>query len=478
MTVWFDADDLIRFFQAALRPTGIQRFSFETYSAAARLSAGSDAIRFCRREAQGLRPIHFPALEAGIRAISASPTQATPPSPPQWPQNLVRLARHVAPRYRAPLARLARAGLTGLGAARELAALSLTSRRPGSIQFSHLGGHAFDLDDGPIIPGPGDWLINLGASWERPYGAGFLTRLNQNGAGFALMAHDMIPDLYPEWCTASMVRDFSAWLDDTVSQADMMFTASRHTARDLRLSLARRGHAMPTSFILPMGGAPCTGTTPPPPPELDQPYVLMVGTIEARKNHAGAMRIWRRLLSTRPPAEVPMLVFAGKPGWLTADLMQQLENADWLGGKIRFINQPSEYRLSCLYAHCLFTLFPSLYEGWGLPVSESLAHGKPVAASSRAAIPEAGGDYCTYFDPDNLDEAYHVVSNLITRPDIVARLRARITANYQQPAWEDTASALLARCGENLALAHVRAEPQSDFNARPEHALQSAAGHA
>ena len=106
-----------------------------------------------------------------------------------------------------------------------------------------------------------------------------------------------------------------------------------------------------------------------------------------------------------PAEQVPTLVFAGRVGWLVADLMQQLENAEWFGGKIRLIEGPSDGELATLYQDCLFTLFPSHYEGWGLPVTESLAHGVPCLAADRTSLPEAGGRFARYFDPDNLDDA-------------------------------------------------------------------------
>ncbi|MDT8349839.1 glycosyltransferase, partial [Roseomonas mucosa] len=93
---------------------------------------------------------------------------------------------------------------------------------------------------------------------------------------------------------------------------------------------------------------------------------------------------------------------AGRVGWLVADLMQQLENAEWLGGKIRLVRDPSDEELLALYRGCRFTLFPSLFEGWGLPVSESLALGRPCIASNRTSLPEAGGALARYFDPDDL----------------------------------------------------------------------------
>ncbi len=128
-------------------------------------------------------------------------------------------------------------------------------------------------------------------------------------------------------------------------------------------------------------------------------YALFVSTVEARKNHSLAFRAWRRLLEELPRDEVPTLVFAGRIGWMVADLMQQIENAEHLGGKLVIVQNPDDATLAALYKGARFTLFPSLYEGWGLPVSESLSFGKVCLASNAASVPEAGGDYCLYHDP-------------------------------------------------------------------------------
>jgi glycosyltransferase involved in cell wall biosynthesis len=145
-----------------------------------------------------------------------------------------------------------------------------------------------------------------------------------------------------------------------------------------------------------------------------------------------------------PAAGVPDLVFAGKPGWLTADFLQQMENTFWLNGRIKFVNSPPDAALAALYQGCLFTVFPSLYEGWGLPVTESLSFGKTVAASNRASIPEAGGAFCSYFDPEDLVAATAVIRGLIERPERVAELEARIAMQFRPPSWAETAAALVA----------------------------------
>src|SRR5271156_4493361 len=113
MTVWFDVEDLIRFFQNAARPTGIQRLSFETYRAIWRQAGAGGEVRFCRRSPAGdsFRSLHFLALEAGILASAATPIATTPdekPSPSEL-SALARAAQRLPLQYRLPIGVISRA---------------------------------------------------------------------------------------------------------------------------------------------------------------------------------------------------------------------------------------------------------------------------------------------------------------------------------------------------------------------------------
>lgn len=145
-----------------------------------------------------------------------------------------------------------------------------------------------------------------------------------------------------------------------------------------------------------------------------------------------------------PAHEVPTLIFAGRVGWMVADLMQQLHNTNYLDGKIRLIRDPSDLELTTLYQGCLFTLFPSFYEGWGLPVSESLAFGKPCIISCAASLPEAGGELARYFDPDNASDAMRVIRQTLDDRPGLAAWQARVKQQFLPVPWEHSARAVLA----------------------------------
>lgn len=454
MTIWIDVDDLMEFFRNAATPTGIQRLSFETCRALW-VQAGKDGndgeIGFCRQSPgrMGFRAILFPALESVIlspggiapRHIMAAP-QPAPPIRRPMAMRLLRRLRALPPQFRRPLGALRMAAGMALRAARDLARACLhpALRQAGPGEFPR--DDRFDVDGVDIAFAPGDWLVCLGAGWNRPYAANLLQELRAQGAGFALLVYDLIPETFPEWCQYSVAQDFAYWLRHVVPKATRVFTISRHTAADFGACMARLGFDVPEPLVLPVGSHRVAGARQA--VLAPRPYVLVVGTIEIRKNHAALLRVWRRLLLDPPPGGVPELVIAGKPGWLTGDLMQQLRDTGGLGGYIRLVEAPGEAALAALYAGCLFTVFPAFYEGWGLPVTESLCHGKTVAASRNAAIPEAGGAFCAYFDPDDVSEMYRVIRGLVEHPDRVAALEALIADGFHPPGWGDTAACLLS----------------------------------
>jgi glycosyltransferase involved in cell wall biosynthesis len=295
----------------------------------------------------------------------------------------------------------------------------------------------------------GDVLVCLGSPWfNTGYASLIRATRNRYGVRFAVLVYDIIPVRRPEWCDHALVRAFRRWLDGVLPLSDAIFSISRASAVDLERYAQEQGIALKGPVrALPIGSGftdlhPAAARAPAANP-VKGDYALIVSTIEARKNHALLFRVWRRLVEELPAEKVPTLVFAGRTGWLVADLMQQLKNADYLGGKVQLVDNPSDAELNQLYAGCLFTLFPSLYEGWGLPVTESLMAGKPCLLSNRTSLPEAGGDLARYFDPENVEDAYQVVRATIEDRPGLAAWQDEVRARFQPVAWSSSAEVVL-----------------------------------
>lgn len=292
----------------------------------------------------------------------------------------------------------------------------------------------------------GDILCSLGAPWhDDDYAARVQRFIRGRDIRFAMLVHDLIPLLRPQFFEQARAPSFEKFMRSMLPVADVLFTNSRATAADVVYWALCEGIGLRCKpQPLPIG----TGFSRPPPGPLPaglEPggFVLFVSTIEIRKNHLQAFRVWSRMLEEMPRDRVPTLVFAGTPGWMVADLLKSIESTDKLAGKLVVIPGPDDATLCALYRACRFTLFLSYYEGWGLPVSDSLSFGKICVASNRTSIPEAGGISCVYVDPDNTTGAYRTIRHLIEDPAALSELERRLAHTFTPVPWTVTADAVL-----------------------------------
>jgi glycosyltransferase involved in cell wall biosynthesis len=226
--------------------------------------------------------------------------------------------------------------------------------------------------------------------------------------------------------------------------SDCFLTPSRHSANALThylLELER-----PEVFVTPvsfgagfsvMDGLPSGGELP------ANPYALFVSTIEVRKNHFFLARVWQRLIEKHGAEAIPSLLLVGRYGWKTGQFTQFLRATANLDGKIVVRSSMSDAELDRCYAECLFTVFPSLAEGWGLPVAESLAHGKACIASNATSIPEVGGDAADYFDPYDETAAMGAIERMLFEPGYRESREEWIRVHYQPRGWAETAAEIL-----------------------------------
>ncbi len=138
-------------------------------------------------------------------------------------------------------------------------------------------------------------------------------------------------------------------------------------------------------------------------------------------------------------------MFVGQLGWMVEDLLAELAEGRYLDGKIVLHSDLSDVELRELYRHCLFSVYPSVLEGFGLPVAETLEQGKLCVASRRAAIPEVGGDLVDYIDPDDEAGALAALERAIFDDAYRSAREARIRAEYRPTSWSGCVEALLEK---------------------------------
>jgi glycosyltransferase involved in cell wall biosynthesis len=260
---------------------------------------------------------------------------------------------------------------------------------------------------------PNSTLVNVGTSWGYwNYMLSVRHTKRRYGIKFAPLVHDCIPLLFPEFCDKRLIEDFLNWLIGMLPQADLLFSNSENTLRDAKAFASQLEIAAPPrSSVLRLNGKFLSNAVSASPEaeedardllrlrKLDSDeYVLFVSTIEPRKNHVIALNAWSRMLKRKDGRKVPKLVCVGNPGWMNDAFHQRLEGDQALNERVVVLHNVSDQALRLLYEKCAFTIFPSLYEGWGLPISEALSYGKVPLVSRVSSHPEAGGELAEYFD--------------------------------------------------------------------------------
>jgi glycosyltransferase involved in cell wall biosynthesis len=246
--------------------------------------------------------------------------------------------------------------------------------------------------------------------------------------------HDCIPALFPELCAPQTVQDYVDWASGVFAQADRFLVNSATTAADLTKLAAVLGHSAPATKLITLdGGFSSDGRRPLPQDgntsgehRLDEePFILFVASFEPRKNHLAVFRAWTELIARRGRSHTPLLVCVGSAGWQSDAAISVVQSSRVLRSRVRILSGVSDTDLERLYRNCLFTLYPSLYEGWGLPVSEALWYGKVPLVAAVPALRESGGALAEYFDPARPDDLVAKLQRLIDdRPYLAFREKA------------------------------------------------------
>ncbi len=172
---------------------------------------------------------------------------------------------------------------------------------------------------------------------------------------------------------------------------------------------------------------------------LDWPFVLTVGTLEPRKNHLRLIHAFAQLLPTHPDLR---LVLAGGRGWLYEDVQAEVARLN-LRDRVVFPGFVSDADLPALYSLASVFAYPSLYEGFGLPVLEAMACGTPVVCSNASSLPEVAGDAALLVDPADVAALAGALEQALADAPTRQALRTRGLAQASRFTWQAAARTLL-----------------------------------
>jgi glycosyltransferase involved in cell wall biosynthesis len=167
--------------------------------------------------------------------------------------------------------------------------------------------------------------------------------------------------------------------------------------------------------------------------KITEPYVLYVGAAYPHKNLGGLLKAWK--IFCEKYGEDYKLVLVGQKNYFYNNLQSSIFNLK----SVVHLDNVSDDELVSLYSNASLFVFPSLYEGFGLPPLEAMSHGVPVASSNRACMPEVLGEAALYFDPENYEQMADVIHRGLMDEDVRFQLKNNASELLKAYSWEKLA---------------------------------------
>jgi glycosyltransferase involved in cell wall biosynthesis len=301
----------------------------------------------------------------------------------------------------------------------------------------------------PVAFGRDDTLVSTGSGWGHTNIEAVAELKTRVGFQMVLLCHDLIPLMFPHFYLARDIESFRNYMPKALAIADRVVVTSRRVAADCRTYCADHDIRVPEIVVTALGFD--VGTVrPKPAPELPvglRPgqFAMLVSTIEPRKGHRLLYTVWRRLMAAGVPQAADFkLVFVGRPGWLVEDLLADIASDPQTAKQILMIRDVDDDLLAALYQASAFCVYPSVYEGYGLPVVEAFSHGKAVLTSTGGALPELAQGFSPCLDPTDEQAWYETMRLWIESPQACAPYEREIRARFRHPNWSEVAANFFA----------------------------------
>ena len=320
----------------------------------------------------------------------------------------------------------------------------------------------------------GDVLITVGLDWDYPYTSEFYKLKNKHGIKIISCSYDLIPILFPQYCVGDVAKWFSDYLIRLTWGSSAVLCISKQTQNDYLTFCKNVALPTPRTKVITLGdNVPSSvGDISNEVSSIaDKSYILFVSSIERRKNHETLYKAYNLLIEMGYQDILPKLVFVGMHGWGVTDLMKDIELNPLTSGHIMRMNHVNDAELNLLYKNALFCLYPSLYEGWGLPIGEALAMGKLVIASDKGSIPEVGGSFVHYVEVWNPYAWAEAIIDFVKHPEKIILREKQVLAGYKARKWTDTAQTV-----KELALELLHDSSQQQWEFMPGYDLSTQCG--
>lgn len=257
------------------------------------------------------------------------------------------------------------------------------------------------------------------------------------------IVHDLSTFLTPQFHNEDTINFHTSSLFDDVHSNDLTFCVSEATREDV---LRYLGPLDPGKVVaVPLAATTAVEDVPQLAGRAAEPYVLVLGTIEPRKNIGVVLGYLAR---NRSILRRLKFVFLGRYGWgekFDALLARHDLHGEYEAGHIVFSGFVSEGAKNLLLRHARLLVYPSLFEGFGLPVLEALTFGVPAVTTRSSSLPEVGGDVCSYFDPFLAGDFDRALSKALFEMTVEeAAVRQRCLARAAEFSWPRSYARMMA----------------------------------
>ncbi len=272
-----------------------------------------------------------------------------------------------------------------------------------------------------------------------------------DGIAHVMLVHDLIPRLFPQYLDNARKRFYQCLTERAIVHADHITTVSVHTQKDIIRELGCAPKKVTTHYIdcdplfknYHVHARNCARVLEK--YNLSAGYLYYGGGLDLRKNVERLLRAYKKLLTTSHGKRssrhrVPPLVISGKLmprlAPLIADVEALVKELN-ITRHVHILGFVPQEDLPALYKSAAIFIYPSLYEGFGLPVLEAMSMGTPVIASKASSIPEVGGDSVLYCNPYSIDDIAQNIAMLLEREDLRDKLRVRGLQRAARFSWEE-----------------------------------------
>ena len=297
----------------------------------------------------------------------------------------------------------------------------------------------YDLPSGAIF-------FDIDSAWNMPMHRTWLFPiLKARGVTIVTQLYDLIPITEPQFFHEQTLRQFITWTTAVLQFADHIICNADATKEALHTLCGQLGTKAPACTVVPLGADFAKKGSEK--DVLDEKllskltkygYILMVGTIEPRKNH----RLLLDAVNELSKRGIKV-VFAGRIGWNMAEFSKEMSKHPKNGVDFFFSQGPSDAMIRQLYQNALAVAFPTFNEGFGLPIVEAYMNGTPVLASDIPVLREVGGDLADYFDNTSVESLVAAVDALRADPEAYQKKREQIAA-YRPRTWDVAAEDMTA----------------------------------